>query len=210
MRGRTKLAAAAVGVVAAAGAATGVVAAAGNSSGDRAADLAAAINKRAGTSITADDVTGAYQDLLKARLDAEVAAGRLTQEQADDMLARAKDAPLGGPVFGGPGFRGPGGPRAEVLAPVRTLLKLSEEQLRAKLHSGSTLAEIAKAQGVTRADLVAAIAKALKTADPDLTDARASAIAGRIADGEGPRGGHRVGPPFGGPPPGGPELHVGP
>jgi len=210
MRGRTKLAAAAVGVVAAAGAATGVVAAAGNSSGDRAADLAAAINKRAGTSITADEVTGAYQDLLKARLDAEVAAGRLTQEQADDMLARAKDAPLGGPVFGGPGFRGPGGPRAEVLAPVRTLLKLSEEQLRAKLHSGSTLAEIAKAQGVTRADLVAAIAKALKTADPDLTDARATALAGRIADGVGPRGEHRGGPPFGGPPPGGPELHVGP
>ena len=53
MRGRTKLAAAAVGVVAAAGAATGVVAATGNGSGDRAADLAAAINKRAGTSITA-------------------------------------------------------------------------------------------------------------------------------------------------------------
>jgi hypothetical protein len=202
MRGRTKLAAAAAGVVAAAGAATGVVAAAGNGSGDRAADLAAAINKRAGTSITADDITGAYQDLLKARLDAAVAAGRLTQAQADDMLARAKNAPLGGPGFGGPGFEprwpgGPGGPRAEVLAPVSTLLKLSEDQLRTKLRSGSTLAQIAKAQGVTRADLVAAIAKALKTADPDLTDARATALAGRIADGEGPRGG----------PPGGPGWH---
>jgi hypothetical protein len=198
MRRRTKLAAAAVGVMAAAGAATGVVAAAGNGSGDRAADLAAAINERAGTSITADDVTGAYQDLLKSRLDAAVAAGRLTQAQADEMLARAKDAPLGGPGFGPPGIgrHGPG-PRAEVLAPVATLLKLNEEQLRTKLHSGSTLAQIAKAQGVARADLVAAIAKALKAAEPDLTDARANALAGRIADGKGPKGG----------PPGGPGWH---
>jgi hypothetical protein len=189
MRGRTKLAAAAVGAVAVAGAATGVVAAAGGGSGDRAADLAAAINERAGTSITADDVTGAYQDLLKVRLDAEVAAGRLTQEQADEMLERAKDAPLGGPgLLGGPGH-GPGGPRAEVLGPVATLLKLSEDELRAKLRSGSTLAQIAKAEGVARADLVAAIVKALKAADPDLTDARAKTIAGRIADGTRLRGG---------------------
>ena len=208
MRGRTKLAAATVGVIAAAGAATGVVAAAGNGSGDPAADLASAINKRAGTSITPEDVTGAHQDLLKERLDAAVAAGKLTREQADDMLARAKDAPLGGPGFGGPGFGPPGGPghlaRGELLAPVATLLKLNEDQLRTKLHAGSTLAQIAKAQGVSRADLVAAIAKALKAADPDLTDARATAIAGRIADGKGPRGGHRAGPP------GGPELHIGP
>ena len=213
MRGRTKLAAATVGVIAAAGAATGVVAASGNGSGDPAADLAAAINKRAGTSITAADISGAYQDLLKARLDAAVAAGKLTQAQADDMLARAKDAPLGGPGFGGPGF-GPGGPghveRAELLAPVAGLLKLSEDQLRTKLRSGDTLAQIAKAQGVSRADLIAAITKALKAADTDLTDARAAAIAGRIADGKGPRGGRRGGPPFGGPPPGGPELHIGP
>jgi hypothetical protein len=182
MRRRTKLAAA-VGAVAAAGAAAGGVMAAGSGSGDRAADLAAAINKRAGTSITADDVTGAYQDLLKTRLDAEVAAGRLTQEQADEMLERAKDAPLGGPGHGR------GSPRAEVLGPVATLLKLSEDELRTKLGSGSTLTQVAKAEGVARADLVAAIAKALRAADPDLTDARATALAGRIADGMGPRGG---------------------
>jgi hypothetical protein len=201
MRGRTKLAAAAVGVVAAAGTATGVVAATGSGSGDRAADLAAAINKRAGTSITAADISGAYQDLLKARLDAAVAAGKLTQAQADDMLARAKDAPLGGPGLGDHGHRA----RAELLAPVAGLLKLSEDQLRTKLRSGDTLAQIAKAQGVSRADLVAAIAKALKTADPDTTDARATALAGQIADGEGPRGERRGERPFGGP-----ELHIGP
>jgi hypothetical protein len=203
MRGRTKLAAATVGVIAAAGAATGVVAASGNGSGDPAADLAAAVNKRAGTSITAADISGAYQDLLKTRLDAAVAAGKLTQAQADDMLARAKNAPLGGPGLGGPGF----GPdrhghvqRAELLAPVAGLLKLSEDQLRTGLRSGDTLAQIAKAQGVSRADLIATITKALKAADTDLTDARAAAIAGRIADGKGPRGERR----------GGPELHVRP
>ena len=52
---------------------------------------------------------------------------------------------------------------------------------------------------MSRADLIAAITKALKAADADLTDARAAAIAGRIADGKGPRGERRGGPPLGGP-----------
>lgn len=100
MRGRGKLAIAAVGAVAAVGGATGAVFAAGGGQSDQAADLAAAINERAGTSITGADVTGAYEDVLKARLDAEVAAGRLTQAQADRILERAANAPLLGPLGG--------------------------------------------------------------------------------------------------------------
>ena len=102
--GRRKIAALAAGAIAVAGISAGAVAAT-TGSADQASDLAAAINKRAGTSITADQVEGAFQDLLKARLDEAVKAGRITQAQADQMLERAQDAP-GLPGFGGPG-RGP-------------------------------------------------------------------------------------------------------
>lgn len=188
----------AVGVIGAAGLAAGAVAATSGSS-DEAGDLAAAINERAGTSITADDVTGAYQDLLKERLDEAVAAGRITQAQADQMLQRAKDAP-GLPGFGGHGRGGPGGGmHADVLGPVAKKLSLTEAQLRTKLEAGSTLAKIAKAQGVSRADLVATISAALRAAG--VPAARVADLAAHIADdtradhGRGPRGGHGWGPP---------------
>jgi len=185
--GRRKIAALAAGAVAAAGIAGGAVAATSGSA-DQAGDLAAAINKRAGTSITADDVTGAYQDLLKARLDADVAAGRLTQEQADQILERAKSAP-GLPGLGGPGFgHGPGGgPHAAVLDEVATKLKLTEEQLRTRLRNGKTLTAIAKAQGVSRADLLATIKAALKA--DGVPAARIDELAAHIADDTRPKGG---------------------
>lgn len=190
--GRRKIVAVAVGAIGAAGLAAGAVAATSGSS-DEAGDLAAAINKRAGTSITAGDVTGAYQDVLKAHLDAAVAAGKITQAQADEMLQRAKDAP-GLPPLGGPVFGGPGGGRlhADVLGPVAKTLNLTEAQLRTKLEAGSTLAKIAKAQGVSRADLIASISSALK--DAGVPAARVADLAAHIADdtrpdhGPGPRG----------------------
>ena len=187
--GRRKIAALAAGAVAAVGIAGGAVAATSGST-NQAGDLAAAINKRAGTSITADDVTGAYQDLLKTRLDADVAAGRLTQAQADQILARAKDA-LVQPGFGGPPFEhGPGrGPHGAVLGGVAKKLNLTEEQLETRLHSGKTLADIAKAQGVSRADLLATISAALKA--DGVPAARIDALAAHIAD--------DTGPPEGGP-----------
>ena len=189
--GRRKIAALAAGAVAAAGIAGGAVAATSGSN-DQAGDLAAAINKRAGTSITADDVTGAYQDLLKARLDADVAAGKLTQAQADQILERAKNAP-GLPGFGGPGHRDGHGPHGAVLDDVAKKLKLTEEQLRTRLHDGTTLTAIAKAQGVSRADLLATISSALKA--DGVPAARVAALAAHIADDTGPKGG----PDHGGP-----------
>jgi hypothetical protein len=193
--GRRKIAALAAGAVAAAGIAGGAVAATSGST-DQAGDLAAAINKRAGTSITADDVTGAYQDLLKARLDADVAAGKLTQEHADQILERAKTAPglpgLGGP---GPGFgRHVIGPHGAVLDEVAKKLKLTEEQIRTRLRNGKTLTAIAKAQGVSRADLLATITAALKA--DGVPAARVDELAAHIAD--------DTGPPKGGPGRGGP------
>lgn len=180
--GRRKIAALAAGAVAVAGISAGAVAATGGS-GDEASDLAAAINERAGTSITADQVEGAFQDLLKERLEEAVAAGRITQAQADEMLQRAQDAPgLPGLGFGrhgapgGPGF----GARGEVMEKVAAKLKLTEEQLHTRLHSGKTLAAIAKAQGVSRAELVATITAALKA--EGVPAARAADLAKHIAD----------------------------
>ena len=180
--GRRKIAALAAGAVAVAGISAGAVAATGGS-GDEASDLAAAINERAGTSITADQVEGALQDLLQERLDEAVAAGRITQAQADEMLKRAQDAPGLGLGFGGR-HGGPGGPgfgaRGEVMDKVAATLKLTEEQLHTRLHSGKTLAAIAKAQGVSRADLIATITAALKA--EGVPAARVADLAKHIAD----------------------------
>jgi hypothetical protein len=197
---RRTLAIVAAGAVGAAGVAAGAVAATQGGRDAQAADLAAAINKRAGTSITGADVTGAFQDLLKERLDQAVADGRLTRAQADSMLQRAADAP-GLPCLGGPPFRDHG-PRAELLGPVAKRLGITEAQLRTRLRAGTSLAQVAKAEGVSRADLLAVIEKALR--DAGAPSARVAAIAARIADGTpGPRGGRGHGPGgWGGPPPG--------
>lgn len=200
--GRRRIAALTAGLVGIAALAAGAVAATSGSS-DPAGDLAAAINTRAGTSITAADVTGAYLDVLKARLDEAVAAGSITQAQADEMLQRAKDDPgiPGGFGFGGRDHDGPGHVHADILAPVAKSLSLSEAQLRTKLEAGATLAAVAKTQGVSRADLIATISAALKTAG--VPAARIADLAVDIADdthpGHGPGGRH--GGPWGPPHP---------
>lgn len=81
--GRRRIAALAAGAVAVAGVGAGAVAASGGSGPPGASDLAAAINERAGTSITAEQVEGAFLDLLDQRLDEAVVAGRITRAQAD-------------------------------------------------------------------------------------------------------------------------------
>lgn len=178
--GRRRVAAIAAGAIGAAGLAAGAFAAT-SGNGNDAGDLAAAINKRAGTDITADDVQGAYLDVLKAHLAEAVKAGRITQAQADQMLQRAQSAP-GLPPLGGPGmgFDRGHGPHADVLAPVAKKLGLTQAQLRARLEKGDTLAEIAKAEGVSRADLISTISSALKTAG--VPAARIADLAAHIAD----------------------------
>ena len=189
--GRRRIAIVAAGAIGAAGLATGAIAATSGSSDD-AGDLAAAINKRAGTSITADDVQGAYQDVLKAHLAEAVKAGTITQAQAEEILKRAQTMPGMSPLGAGPGVRGfrdHHGPHADVLGPVAKKLGLTEAQLRARLEKGDTLAEIAKAEGVSRADLIAAISAALKA--DGVPAARIADLAAHIADdADGPGHGH--------------------
>jgi hypothetical protein len=116
---------------------------------------------------------GAAED---AQLDAQVKAGKLTQEQADAIKkARAQAGTvLGGPGVGGPrgvrpGF-GPGhGPGLELGLDVKGgaidaaagALGLSRDDLVAKLRSGKSIADVAKDQGKSLDDVKTAITDAV-------------------------------------------------
>ena len=151
--------------------------------------------------MTTDQIRQAQLDMLKARLDADVAAGRLTQAQADQILEQAKQ---GGPMMFGRGPGGPGGPgfgrhgmhadHAAALAAVAKLMDVTPAQLRAQLTPGTSLAEAAAKKGVSRDKVVEAIKGTIK-ADQLPPGVTAQQLAERIADQEcGPGG--RGGPGF--------------
>jgi hypothetical protein len=118
--------------------------------------------------VTPAELKAALKGAGDDRIDAAVAAGKITKEQADAMKARtAKD---GVPFFGGGGHRGGGfghggfghgGPAS--LDAAAEYLGLTEAQLHTQLESGKTLAEIAKAQGKTVDGLEKALTAATKT-----------------------------------------------
>jgi len=113
----------------------------------------------------------ALKKAAEDRVDAAVAAGRLTKQEGDALktqIASGDFPPLAepqvfsrgfgfmgpGPVFGRHfGFMGPG----PALAPAATYLGLSASDLRSKLESGKSLAQIARAQGKSVDGLVAAL-----------------------------------------------------
>jgi hypothetical protein len=98
----------------------------------------------------------------KAHIDAEVAAGKHTAAEGvtklaevtariDTMLTTA-GLPARGPQGDG-GHKGKGGPGKIMSEAVAKVLKLSTTELKAQLHSGKSLADVAKAQSVDIADV---------------------------------------------------------
>jgi len=113
------------------------------------------------------DALAAAQD---DQLDADVKAGRLTQEQADAIKAHRNEeaSVLGGPgVFlhhrGGPDFpRGPGRGPGDILKAAAGALGISQAKLIEQLRDGKSLDAVAKANGKSFADVKAAIRTATK------------------------------------------------
>jgi hypothetical protein len=152
------------------------------------------------------DALAAAQD---AGLDRAVKDGLLTQKQADAIKARRKASgsvlggPGGGPRFrggpdfpGGPGLRGrpggPGGPgpgphlRLSLFDDLAVALGTTQAKLFEQLRAGTSVADVAKANGKSLADVHAAVKSAVKTradkavADGDLTQKQADAVVARV------------------------------
>ena len=135
--------------------------------------------------VTRDQLDAAVKGAAEARIDAAVAAGKLTKEQGDEAKQRLAggDIPLlgggGGPrLGGGPGF-GHGGPGFHAgvgLDAAASYLGLGEDALRTQLQSGKSLADVAKAQNKDVAGLKAAMKSALtKRLDQAVTDNKLTA-----------------------------------
>ncbi len=120
--------------------------------------------------VTRDQLDTAIKGAADARIDAAVAAGKLTKEQGEAMKKRlAAGAPLlrpgplgrGGPRGGKPGGRHMGlGFRLDAAS---DYLGLTREQLHEQLRDGKSLADVAKARSKSVDGLKAAMKKALTT-----------------------------------------------
>jgi len=178
----------------------------------------AVLNDAAGQlGVTPSELSAALRSALEKRVDAAVAAGRITKAQGDEMKQRIEsgDVPLFG--LGGPGefghhdfFHG--------LDAAATYLGVSEDELQSQLESDKTLADIAKAKGKDADGLVDALVADAKNhldeevQEGDLTQSQAGAMLARIRQGITAmvNGQHPDGPPpprpergfggFGGPP----------
>jgi hypothetical protein len=116
--------------------------------------------------VTPAKLSSALKKALENRVDAAVAAGRLTKEQGDALKKRieAQDYPLIGGL--GPGFRpgfgpghggGPGMHGFGHLTAAAAYLGMTEAELRTQLAGGKTLADVAKAKGKSVDGLVSAL-----------------------------------------------------
>ena len=107
--------------------------------------------------VTPSELSAALKSALEKRVDAAVAAGRITKAQGDEMKQRIESGDF--PLFGfghGPGtfehhemFGG--------LDAAAAYLGLTEDQLRSQLESGKSLADVANAHGKSVGGLVQAL-----------------------------------------------------
>jgi len=113
--------------------------------------------------VTPAKLSSALKKALENRVDAAVAAGRLTKEQGDALKKRieAEDYPILGGFGMGFGHRD-GGPgiiihRFGHLDAAASYLGMTEAELRTQLAGGKTLAEVAKTKGKSVDGLVSAL-----------------------------------------------------
>ena len=147
---KRKLAAGAAAALVVAGGGVAVAASHSGSPKEESQAVVADAAKQLG--IEPDKLSAALKKALENRVDAAVAAGRLTKDEGDALKARIESSeaplfPLGGP----PRFREHHLPAVDAAA---AYLGLTEAQLRSKLESGKTLAQIATEQGKTAEGLV--------------------------------------------------------
>jgi hypothetical protein len=134
-------------------------------------------------------VEAALEEALANRVDAAVEAGRLTEAQGEELKERLRSGDV--PLVGlGPG-RGPHGGGHHLfggLDAAADYLGLTDAELHEQLRDGSSLAEIARAEGKSVDGLVAALVKSAKAdladavEDGRLTDAQRDEIEADLAD----------------------------
>jgi hypothetical protein len=115
--------------------------------------------------ISPSKLSAALKKAFADRIDAAVADGRLTKAQGEELKKRIEsgDFPLFGPPVFGRGFGFPSvHPFFHGLDAAASYLGLSEKQLRSRLESGKTLAQIAKDQGKSVDGLKAALVMDVK------------------------------------------------
>ena len=154
--------------------------------------------------VTPDKLRDALSAAQDAQLDEAVRAGDLTQKQADAIKQARRDSGrvLAGPgLWGGPGphgalkLRGGHGPlgkgfglRFELVEDLAKALGTTERKLKEQLRDGKSVADVAKANGKTLADVRAAVRATLKTrldkavADGDLTRKQADHMLDRMSE----------------------------
>jgi hypothetical protein len=110
--------------------------------------------------ISPDKLSAALKKALSDRVDAAIAAGRMTKAEGDELKQRLQSGDF--PIFGGVG-RGFGhfGFFGSISA-AADYLGLSRDELRTQVASGKSLAQIAQAQGKSVSGLVEAIVGAAK------------------------------------------------
>jgi hypothetical protein len=165
---RTRIAAlTTAGALAAAG--TGVAVATTSSDDPKQREDAVLADAAKRLDVTPSELRSALSEAEEAQLDADVKAGRLTQEEADAIKERRQDmgTVLGPRVMpGGPGFslrfKHPGGGPIELIDTAADALGISRDELVDRLRDGKTLEEIAKAEGKSVDDVREAVESALR------------------------------------------------
>jgi hypothetical protein len=187
----------AIGAAALAVAGGGGAAVAATGSGSSPNDFLDSVARHLG--ISRDKLDEATKAAAIDQVDAQLKAGDITKEQADELKKRIQDGdipPLG--LGRGFGLRGgpdvPGGPGllkagiSDSVAAAAKYLGLSESALRDQLQDGKSLADVAKAQNKDVNGLKDAILASAKSSldkavsDKELTQAQADEVYSRLKD----------------------------